>query len=114
VRAFSQHIGIGESRHTANPGHGFDQDLLSLSVKLSGEYADSRCVAIRPGERFYQSLPDHIVCDPNNGNAFGCLLHGANCHAASGKDDIDPCTDQLRRILRKQTNALPICAPFDG
>ena len=73
--------GIGESRHAANPRQGFDQDVLSLAVKLRGKNADPRGIAIGAGERFYKSLPDHIACDPNDGNALGCLLYGVNCRA---------------------------------
>jgi hypothetical protein len=43
-----------------------------------------------------------IACDPNDGNAFLCLLHDANRHAPGSIDDIGRGYDQLRRILRNQ------------
>ena len=64
--------------------------------------ADPRDIAIGPGERFYQALRDHIPCDPNNGNALGCLLYGVNRLGSSSIDDIGLGYDQLRRKLRNQ------------
>src|SRR5262245_54111669 len=93
---------MGKCSHAANPGHGLDQDVLSLAVKLGGEDADPRRVAIWPGKRFYQSLSDHIVCDPDDRNRFGRLLYGANRDAPAGIDDIGLGFDQLRRIFRNQ------------
>src|SRR6185437_1046354 len=80
----------------------FDQDVLPHAVQLRGKDADPRDIAIRPGKRFYQSLPDHIACDPNDGNAHGCLLYGGNCLVSSSIDDIGLGYDQLRRMLRNQ------------
>ena len=101
----SERAGIGEGRHAANPGHGFDQDVLSLAVKLSCENADPRRVAIWPRERSHQPFPDHIVCDRNDGDALGCLLYGTSRNTPTSIDDIGLGCDQLRRILRNQIDA---------
>jgi hypothetical protein len=75
---------------------------VACAVKLSGEDADTCCIAVGPSKRLYQSFPDHIVRDPNDGDAIGCLPHGANCYAPANINDIGLPPDQLRRILRNQ------------
>ena len=99
---FRQRAGIGKGRQPANPRHGFDQNFLSLAIKLSGEDAEPRCIAVWPSERFHQSLPDQIVGERKDRNRFGRLLYGTNCHAPARIDDIGLGFDQLRRILRNQ------------
>jgi hypothetical protein len=113
-RAFASfNAGIGERRHAAHPRHSFYQNVLSLAVKLGREDADARCISIGPGERFHQSLPNYIVCNRNDRDAFGGLPHGASCHAPTSIDDIRLGCDQLCRVLRKQIEARSKGAEID-
>ena len=72
--------------------------------KIGGEDADPCRIAIWPSERFYQSLLEHIVRDPDDRKRFGRLLYGANCHAPASIDDVGFGFDQLRRIFGNQIN----------
>ena len=106
-------VDILEDCHQAKPWHCFDQDVLSFAVSLVREDTDARCIAVWPRQRGYQSGPQHIDYDRDDRNGFRRLLNGASCFVPRSCDDIDPCLDQLRCILRNQIDVLPICAIFD-
>ena len=61
---------------------------------------------------FTKPDPEQIASQRDDRNGFCRLLKGVNCFLPSNYDDIDPCIDQFRRILRNQINVLPICAIF--
>jgi hypothetical protein len=107
-------VHVCKGRQSSKSRHCFDQKVLSFSVKVDREVVYARGIALRPRQRLHEAGPKQIVHYRNNRNCLGRLLRGASCFISCGCDDVDPCTDQLRRILRKQINLLPECAPFDG
>jgi hypothetical protein len=63
---------------------GFDQDFLSLPIKLGREDARSRCIAFGSRQRLNQSRLDHIVGTPEDRNRCCRLLCTANCSISDG------------------------------
>jgi hypothetical protein len=74
-----------------------------LAVEFGREDAEARGVAAGPRHRVYQSLPDHILCNPEDRNHFRRLLCGVRCRTPTGIDDIDLGFDQPRRIRHQIT-----------
>ena len=62
------------------PGHGLDQDFLSLAVKLGREDTQARCITAGPGQRVNQPLPGHIFGNSEDCNSRRRLLYRANCN----------------------------------
>jgi len=106
-------IDIGEGRHAANAWHCFDQDFLSLAVKLGGEDAETGCIAARLGKRGHKACSHQIGRIGQDWDGFRRLLCGANGCIARGNDDIDLCINKLCGVLRQLPAAQSIAMLID-
>jgi hypothetical protein len=51
--------GVGQHCHALRAGQHFREDFLPLAVKLCGDDAEARHIALRLGERGYEIRSDH-------------------------------------------------------
>ena len=100
-------------RHAAKSRHSLDQDFLPLAVKFGRKDADTCCIAAGPGQRIYQSRPDHILGNPEDRNRCRRLLCRTNCGITADINVIDMGFDQACHKFGNQINAPSIVAPFD-
>src|SRR5215470_5590336 len=83
----------------ARAGDCLDENLLAFAVELGKQETDARDVAARMGERWHETLSDHVFGHANERDSPGDRLKRSQRRRRPGDDRIGRGTDQSRRAI---------------
>ena len=96
------------------PGHGFNQNVLALAIKLAGKNADASRITAWLGQRAYEARANRIVDQNNERNCPRCLLRSARRRFSAAQNGIDMSLDVVLGNFRKSFDGQSVTVPINN
>ena len=103
---------IDQRCHMAKPGHGFNQNVLPLAIKLAGKNADASRVAAWLGQRAHEARANRIIDQNDERNCLRRRLRSARRRFSAAQNDIDLSLDVVLCNFSKSFDGQSVTPPI--
>jgi hypothetical protein len=98
----------------AKPGHGFNQNVLALAIKLAGKNADASRIAARLGQRAHEARANRIIDQHNERNCPRRPLRSARRRFSAAQNGIDMSLDVVLCNFSKSFDGQSVTVPINS